>query len=54
MIAVAVPAPLKCAESCEFYRSGSGCVSKRAIGSLADDWQMHAPAKWASVDDVEA
>jgi hypothetical protein len=54
MIAVAAPAPPDCAESCDFYRFDSGCVSKRAIGSLAGDWQMHAPAKWASVDDVEA
>jgi hypothetical protein len=51
---IAVPTSLEPAESCEFYRLDSGCVSKRAIGSLADDWQMHAPAKWASVDDVEA
>jgi hypothetical protein len=54
MIAVADSTSLECAESCEFYRSDLGCVSKRAIGSLAGDWQMHAPAKWASVDDVEA
>jgi hypothetical protein len=54
MIAVDVSTSLDRADSCKFYRLDSECVSKRAIGSLADDWQMHAPAKWASVDAVEA